>query len=232
MRGAEFASMVDPRTREDIRYNPLYSLVEVGRYSRVKPDTLRSWIRSNTHMPLLFPAATKTVAPLSFINLIEAHVLLALRRAHTVPMRRIRTAIEWLKDTYAVEHPLAEIDLETDGRDVFVREFGLPVSASRKGQIGINEILSRYLQRIERDPNRVPVRFYPLTYDTSPKLIIMDPAVAYGRPVIKDTRITTLMIFERYSGGESLIDIADDYGLEMSAVEEALRCEIDQRAAA
>jgi uncharacterized protein (DUF433 family) len=38
-------------------------------------------------------------------------------------------------------------------------------------------------------------------------------------------------VFDRYSGGESLADIADDYGLNMPLVEEALRCEIEQRAA-
>lgn len=223
--------MPNKAEKEDLRYKPLYSLVEVGRYARVQPNTLRSWTRSDDN-GLLVPAGRNTVAPLSFINLIEAHVLLALRRAHMVPMRRIRTAVEWLKDTYHVDHPLAELDLETDGRDVFLRECGILVSASRRGQIGMNEILSRYLQRIERDPNCVPIRFFPLTYDASPKTVVMDPSVAYGRPVIKSTRITTLMIFERYSGGESLVDIAKDYDLKMSTVEEALRCEIDQRAAA
>lgn len=231
MRSVEFASMIHQKAKQDLRYKPLYSLVEVSRYARVQPNTLRSWARSGDGS-LVVPAGHNTVAPLSFINLIETHVLLALRRTHMVPMRRIRTAIEWLKDMYQTEHPLAELDLETDGYDVFVREFGLPISASRKGQIGINEILSRYLQRIERDPNRIPVRFFPLTYDASPKTVVMDPAVAYGRPVIKGTRIATLMVFERYSGGESLIDIANDYDLEVVAVEEALRCEIDQRAAA
>jgi len=231
MRGVEFEKMTYKRIKDDLRYKPLYSLVEVGRYARVQPSTLRSWTRLDDG-GLLVAAAHNTVAPLSFINLIEAHVLLALRRMHTVPMKKIRTAVEWLKDQYHTEHPLAEIDLETDGCDVFIREFGLPVSASRKGQIGINEILSRYLQRIERDPNRIPVRFFPLTYDASPKTIVMDPAVAYGRPVIKGTRIATLMVFERYSGGESLTEIADDYSLDLPFVEEALRCEIDQRVAA
>lgn len=223
--------MTHRKTEQDLRYRPLYTLVEVSRYARVQPNTLRSWSKPGDST-LVVPAGHKTVAPLSFINLIETHVLLALRRTHMVPMRRIRTAIEWLRDKYQSEHPLAELDLETDGYDVFVKESGSPVSASRKGQIGIPEVLSRYLQRIERDPNRIPIRFYPLTYETSPKTVVMDPSIAYGRPVIRGTRVSTLMVFERYSGGESLIDIANDYDLDISAVEEALRCEIDQRTVA
>jgi len=146
-------------------------------------------------------------------------------------MQRIRTALEWAKNAYHVEHPLAELDLETDGSEVFVRELGFSINASRKGQITLPKVLAQYLRRIERDPKHIPIRFYPLTYEASPKIIVMNPEVAYGRPVIEGTRITTLMVFERYNGGESLSDIASDYDLEVPSVEEALRCEIEQRAA-
>jgi uncharacterized protein (DUF433 family) len=224
-------SMKQSRTKHDLRYEPLYSIVEVSRYARVQQTTLRSWTRSQGGS-ILVPAGHKTVAPLSFINLIESHVLAALRRTHKVPMQSIGRAVEWLKQRYEVTHPLAELDLETDGLDIFISESGHPVSASRGGQMGIREMLSRYLKRIERDPNKIPVRFYPLPNDNSPMTVMMDPSVAYGRPVIKGTRITTQMVFERYSGGESLVDIADDYDLEIPVVEEALRCEIEDRRAA
>jgi uncharacterized protein (DUF433 family) len=59
----------------------------------------------------------------------------------------------------------------------------------------------------------------------------MDPRVGFGRPVISGTRIETVMIFERFSGGEGLSAIAKDYGLKLKQVEEALRCENDRRAA-
>lgn len=220
---------MDKTVKKDLRYQPLYSLAEVSRYARVQASTLKSWTRSEGS-GLLVPAG-QGIAPLSFINLIESHVLRALRRTHQVPMQKIRKAVDWLKAYYQTEHPLAERNLETDGYDIFVREADIPVSASRGGQGGIPEILCRYLERIERDPKYIPIRFFPIPYETSPKSVMMDPGIAYGRPVIKGTRITTVMVFDRYSGGESLADIADDYGLNMPLVEEALRCEIEQRAA-
>jgi uncharacterized protein (DUF433 family) len=146
-------------------------------------------------------------------------------------MQRIRKAVDWLKSTYGLDHPLAEKDLETDGYDVFVRVAGFPVSASRRGQGGIPEVLSRYLRRIDRDNKKIPIRFYPLPYDASPKTVVIDPTVVFGRPIIMGTRITTATVYERYSGGESLSDIAGDYDLKVPAVEEALRCELEQRAA-
>ena len=225
------SAMEKTTAKEDLRYQPLYSSTEVGRYARVQPAIVRSWTRGNDGRAVVVPAARNNVAPLSFINLVEFHVLVALRKTHRLPMQKIRAALEWAKGAYATEHPLAELDLETDGSELFVRELGLSVNASRRGQIALPKVLEEYLRRIERDPQHIPIRFYPLPYETSPKVIVVNPAVAYGRPVIEGTRITTLTVFERYSGGESLKDIASDYDLEIPVVEEALRCEIEQRAA-
>lgn len=228
--GSPFETIMETATPKDIRYRPLYSLAEVSRYARVRPATLRAWTR-NAGSGVVIPVAGPSVAPFSFIDLIESYVVESLRHTYRVPMQRIRRAVEWLGQQYGTVHPLAELNLETDGHDVFIREFETPINASRRGQSGFPEVLARYLQRIERDKGRIPVRFYPYTYAEAPKAIVMDPAVAYGRPVVVGTRVTSQMIFERYGGGESLRDIALDYDLDVSLVEEALRCEIDRIAA-
>ncbi len=217
-------------TEQDLRYRPIYPLAEVSRYARVHPATLRMWTH-NRGSGVVILATGPQVAPFSFINLIESYVLEGLRRTHRVPMQRIRKAVEWLQQKYGTAHPLAELNLETDGYDLFIRELDVPVNASRRGQGGFPEVLAQYLRRIERDKGRIPVRFYPYTYVQAPKAIVMDPAVAYGRPVVAGTRVSSQMIFDRYSGGESLRDIALDYDLDFQLIEEALRCEIDRIAA-
>ena len=223
--------MIKETIRHDRRYQPLYSLVEVSRYARVNPATLRYWSHGGEAAVVMISNDVQHVAPFSFINLIEAYVLESLRRTYHLPLQRIRRAAEWLQKTYDIAHPLAEMNLETDGYDLFIRELDIPINASLKGQGGFSEVLARYLQRIERDKGKIPIRFYPYTYAQAPKIIVMDPAVAYGRPVVEGTRVTSKMIFDRYSGGESLNDIAVDYDLKISGVEEALRCEIERIAA-
>lgn len=214
----------------DPRYRPLYTLTEVSRYARVGLGTLRAWSEAGDR-PLIALAEPGNRSPFSFVNLVEAHVLVALRRVHGVHMSRIRSAVAWLSEKHQISHPLAELDLETDGIEVFIRDQELPVSASARGQAAFPEIVDLYLKRVERDEHGLPLRFFPFTYDTCPKTIVMDPAVAFGRPVVAGTRVATTMIFDRYSGGESLTDIAADYDLQLPAVEEALRCEIERRAA-
>ena len=131
------------KMQKDLRYEPMYTFIEVSRYARIQPVTLKLWTKG-----IIEPPSHKILAPLSFINLIESHVLIALRRTHQVPMQRIRRAVEWLQQQYGSAHPLAELNLETDGYDVFVRELDLPINASRRGQSGFPEILARYLRRI------------------------------------------------------------------------------------
>lgn len=214
----------------NIRYEPIYTPADISRYAHVPSATLRTWTGSGGRRQVLRPAGSG-VAPFSFINLIEAHVLAALRKRHDVPMQRVRKAIRWMREHFGKRHPLAEVDIEAFGREIFVDHMGMKVAATAGGQSVIPEIMRLYLQRVERDAAG-PVRFYPLTtWQGCPKRIVMDPCVEFGRPVISGTRIETVMLFDRYSGGESLGDLAADYGLDLTAVEEALRCEIERRAA-
>lgn len=95
----------------------------------------------------------------------------------------------------------------------------------------IQQIIEQYLRRIEHDLHGMPVRFYPFTRNADdavnvPRLIVMDPFVAFGRPVVQNTRVTTSIILERWSAGDDIKLLADDYKLSS----EAIRCETRRRA--
>ena len=64
-----------------------------------------------------------------------------------------------------------------------------------------------------------------------PKVIVIDPRLSFGRPVLAGTCIPTAIIAERYKAGESVDDLADDYGRKRLEIEEAIRCELAERAA-
>jgi hypothetical protein len=81
-------------TTLDSRNEPAYSITEASRYLRLSPATLRSWFLGRPYpttkglsqfAPVL-KLARKDPATLSFSNLIEAHVLRALRTEHGVPL--------------------------------------------------------------------------------------------------------------------------------------------------
>lgn len=97
-------------------------------------------------------------------------------------------------------------------------------------------LLKGYLRRIDRDPSGVPIKLYPMTRgnepDKQPKSVVIDPRVSFGRPVLVGTGIPTAVLAARFKAGESMDDLAEDYGAEKAALEEAIRIEFDLRDAA
>jgi uncharacterized protein (DUF433 family) len=227
---------------DDPRLQPAYTVAEAAHYIRMPEVTLRSWVSGR-----LYPVSgqQRRSSPvihlddpkgqyLSFINLVEAHVLAAIRRRHGVKLPKVRPALDYVRREFHVARPLIDQAFQTDGLDLFVeRCYGQMIKASRQGQQAMKEIISVYLQRIERDTRGLPIKLYPFTRDTEsevapksdPRLVVMSPTVSFGRPVIAGTGIPVSAIYERYKAGDSVADLARDFRLETSAVEEAIRCE-------
>jgi uncharacterized protein (DUF433 family) len=180
---------------------------------------------------------------LSFMNLVEAHVLTAIRRIHNIPLGRVRTAVDYLRREFKVERPLADQQLETDGVDLFVtavlgEDAEQVINVTRSGQVAMTQIVRAYLKRIERDPKGVPIKLYPITRSDrraiidAPRAVEMDPRVSFGRPVLVGRSVPTAVLADRFKAGDSLSDLAADFETSPSLVEEAIRCELDRRKAA
>jgi uncharacterized protein (DUF433 family) len=56
-----------------------------------------------------------------------------------------------------------------------------------------------------------------------PKVIVIDPKVSSGRPVVFGTGIAITYLSGRFKLGEGVEDIATDYGLQKTQVEEVIR---------
>ena len=97
----------------------------------------------------------------------------------------------------------------------------------------MKEIIGTYLERIGRDAKGLPIKLYPFTRDTQadaapashPRVVVMNPKISFGRPVIDGTGVPVSSIYERYKAGDSVANLAQDFHLEIGAIEEAIRCE-------
>ena len=227
---------------QDIREIPTYTFTEAAHYLRLPVGTLRNWVLGYKYptksdvsraKPLI-GIAGKDPNLLSFLNLVEAHVLSALRRRYGIPMRNVRKALDYLNKRHRSRHPLADYWFETDGIHLFVETARKLEIISQDGQLAMREILEKALSRIERDERKMAVRLYPYTGFPSTddvRLVVIDPAVSYGRPVITGTGIPTSIIAERFEAGEGVDALSDDYERTTREIEEALRCELRRQAA-
>jgi hypothetical protein len=78
----------------DFRGAPAYSVAEASRYLGLPGSTVRSWVAGQTGSRAVFRPADPGPPPcLSFVNLVEAHVLAAIRKKHRVSLQRIRKAV-------------------------------------------------------------------------------------------------------------------------------------------
>lgn len=226
----------------DLLKVPAYTIAEAASYLAIPASTVRSWVQGRDYQvqgpktkrfqPVILAAAPADKL-LSFENLIELYVLGALRREHHVALSGIRSAVARLRKETRDDHPLASNDLFTDRRSLFVKRWGTLVNISEDGQTAMEEVLGRYLERVERTPKKLPIRLFPLTRDEieeSPSQVAIDPRYRFGRPFIIDCGVETSIIAERFRAGDSVKHLKKEYGTSGEAIEEALRYE--QRRAA
>ena len=222
----------------DVREVPSYGITEAAHYLRAPRTTIRDWVTGRYYQgkaghrfskPIIL-LADPEARLLSFMNLVEVHVLDAIRREHDIPLEKVRMAVTYLSRQFPSKHPLADREFETDGINLFIQKFGQLINISQAGQLAMREVLQAHLHRIERDVAGIPVKLYPFTRkrdsQEEPKAIVIDPRVSFGRPVLAGTGIPTAMIAERYKAGESVDDLANDYGRKRLEIEEAIRCEL------
>lgn len=226
----------------DPRGVPSYRISEAAHYLRIPKATVRAWaVGQGAFRPVLNVRLQDGLPLLSFVNLVEVHVLDALRQEHEIPLQKTREVLRILLRLFpGSAHPLADCDLLTESGEVFVQHLGRLVSASHGGQIAMREFLEAHLRRVERDPAGRASRLYPFTRKrddlaslmAEPRRVVIDPEVQFGRPVLAGTGIPTLVIADRYKAGESVAELAGDYHRSQEEIEEAIRCELPLQAAA
>jgi uncharacterized protein (DUF433 family) len=232
--------LVDIYGGEDPRNVPTYRVSEAARYLRIPVGTVRSWVagrrypttKGHQFFAPLIPLADSSL--LSFINLVEIHVLRAIRKHHKIQLDKVRVALDYLESQLQVTHPLAHSEFRTDGIDLFIDRYGTLINASLAGQGILKEVLNFHLQRIEPDDTGLAIKIYPFTRSqeiNSPRLVVIDPRIAFGQLVMVGTGIPTKIVAERYVAGDSVEDLADDYNCAHHLIEEAIRCEMPCSAA-
>jgi uncharacterized protein (DUF433 family) len=216
----------------DVRTVPAYTVSEAARHLRLSPATLHASLAGRPYSTntgkrqstrLIQPARTKPPI-LSFWNLVEAHVLRAVRTEHGVPVAAVRKALRYAEKELGIDRLLLRRDLQTDAGRLFLERYGELIDLSNSGQLAMKKMLEVHLRRVEWDPNSLPIRLFPFLAGSgtdSDRTIAIDPEVAFGRPIIRRAGVSTHAIVQRLDAGERIDEIADDYGLTAADIEQA-----------
>lgn len=226
---------------KDPRELPIYSADEAAHILCLPPATIKAWTNGKVSgtKPRKHGSDDRMIIPpasperlLSFVNLIEAHILQAIRRSLRLRTSKLRDTMRALRKNFGEEHPLLAFDSSGEGPNALF-EFARLMELSHDQQIEMQRVVSIYLRRIDRERGK-PLRLYPFFYEPriegpacqdQPRLVSVNPFVAFGRPTVAGTNIHTEAIADLFFAGESVEELARDYGLETSFIEAAVRFE-------
>lgn len=223
----------------EIRALPNYTIPEASHYLDISSSTLTSWVVGRSYPtqtgprrfnPVVAPAQRRPTVLLSFMNIVEAHVLHAIRHHHNVKLPNVRRALRYVQEKLGVPHPLINQQFRTDGVDLFIDSLGEElVNASEGGQKAFREAFEAHLSRVVYDERKIARRLFLFTRaghaEDQPRYIVVDPMVSFGRPIIDGSGVPTSAVYERYMAGDDPENLAQDYRRTLPEIYEAIRCE-------
>ncbi len=205
---------------------PRYTIAQAARYVGLSPTTLRSWVRGRSYprsgTAVRSEPLIKASGLLSFSNLVEAHILRALRRDEDVRMSFLRTALSFAEKEYRIERLLLSEQLRAAPGEVLLEQYGRLINLGRAGQLALRHFFDAHLKRVEWDALGRPEQFFPgfvsvpvLPAPEIPRLIVLDPGVSFGKPVLASRMgLRVSAIVSRIDAGEDEDAVAQDYGIE------------------
>ncbi|MFO8182865.1 MAG: DUF433 domain-containing protein [Candidatus Aegiribacteria sp.] len=217
----------------DPRHLPRYSFPDGARATGIPVSTLRAWVVGQSYnrtydegyFEPVIDRPSEQDSRLSFANIIEAHILRALRTLHKVSLRHVREAIDIAEKEFGIDHLLISPDLRTSAGQLFLDRYTHLMELSPAKQYAIKGVLKEYLSRIEFDESKLPYEFQPFERShghlVSP-IISLSPFISFGRAIIRRAGVSTLAVYKRIESGEDPKAVMDDYGLEEYEIEEAI----------
>ncbi len=230
----------------DVLNEPAYRASEVAHVLALPPATVQAWSfghdypqRDGTRKRFarVIEPADARKRLLSFANLCELHLLGVIRRHHRVQLPQVRKAVAYMQRKLGDARPLLSRQLRTNGIDLFVESAGQLLNVSKEGQQALRDDFERALSRVDFNRQGDAIRLFPFTkprtcsHAEQPRVVVIDPQRSFGRPVVNGAYVRTEVIKDRFLAGDSMAEMAADYRVSVTDIEEAIRFEDPQRAA-
>jgi uncharacterized protein (DUF433 family) len=215
-------------TSSEVLGRGVYSPAEAAHLIGVDTATISRWAFGYRDYPgIVDPDLPQlTHRALSFLTLMELRLMASFKAAGVRP-DRFRVAVGEVARRENISHPFAFKDLgrfmRHDGKDFFYRcgDDWEQLTGGNRGNFTWDETVAPYLREVEFK-DEYARRWFPSGAD---RVVVLDPAVQLGTPVIAGTRISTANIVSMTAAGDPASLVARCYGLSVGQVEAAQRFE-------
>lgn len=221
----------------DVLEREMFTEAEAARLLRVPQNTLNYWLeggqyRGRQYKPVIREQSRGSRAPVTWAEFVEAGLLREYRRQR-VPMAELRAFIDHIRREFGVPYPLADQrpfvsgkELLSVAQDATGLDAELCLVATVRGQYVLTPAADAFYKRVTWEAE-MAVAWRPHDDPQSP--VLMRPGMRSGRPAVKG--ISTEIVWEHEQAGETVADIAGDFGLTEEDVRWALAYETSTHAA-
>lgn len=218
----------------DIFTDPLFTPREVAEYLRIPQSTVYFWLATDSdgQVPLVhhLPAPRRGDASVPFASLVEAFVLRALRNELGFTKRQMTDTVTDVRENFGTDFALASKRIATDGIDIFIEHNDGELARVGDHQVVIREVVGDYLQYVTwSDQTEYAARLrLPSFGDDAP--VVVDPQFGWGAPVLARNNTPVRAVLDLWASGESMADVAAEYGLSIAETEEICRVGLKEAA--
>lgn len=224
------------KSGQNIRLLPTYTIPEAAAFLAIKPRTLFSWYEGPE--PILKASGMyHSIHLLSYRDLEEAYRVYLLRERFDFSLQFLRRSMRNARKLFRSQHPLQRADAVKECLKDLVydqpargnRPRTITSLGEKPGQQLVKEVADLFAERIS-DEFIFPWRFAATDHHSRP--VSMNPNIMSGRLVITGTRIPVMTLWGHKRAGKKVEEIAQDYSLDVTAVQKALtHIDIRQKAA-
>ena len=205
---------------------PSYRVADVARFAEISPRTLTYWYFPKGKDKRNVLADRERGGQISYLQMVEAAFIATMRRSG-VSLDVIRDARNYLKTRWQAEYPFATYRFKTDGKNLLM-DFdqldamsgeGKILIPNKHGQLAWSKIVDFTFDQFDYEDD-LAIRWH---VKGPGALVVIDPSVAFGAPSVHGVPTTTLA--DRYQGGDSVAELADDFRLQAKDIGKALEFE-------
>jgi uncharacterized protein (DUF433 family) len=214
-------------------YLPAYRFSEAAQLAQTTYQNISRWFQGYSapghQMRPVLPSDGSGL--LSYLQLVEV-AFVATFRKQGLSLDALRRAHAYCVKTLNSEYPFAELRFTTDGVHLFhtlaefadgpfQREEPMLIATETGGQMAWVAAVTDRINQFEYEQG-LAMRWHPRGPDS---VILVDPRIAFGAPIIADTGVPTWVIKDRFAAGETLEEIEEDFGVPRAQLEAALTFE-------
>lgn len=222
---------------QEAPYNyPLYYYAEVARLADISIYRVHRWLKGYEYsyesrrikQPPIFKKRERLSEGSSYASFYDLIDLLFVKRFldRGISLQKIRKALKEAEEVLGASHFAHQVFF-TDDRNIFLKikeRGGAIIELLSCGQWAIRPFIEELGHLIEFDDITKSVcRWYPPEGD---RLVVLDPWVSFGRPIIVQKGITTESIYDLYlAEGRNEFTVANWMDLESQELKAAVKFE-------